>query len=68
MTTLLKQAFDAAAKLPPAEQDLLAMRVLAEIAAEDSFDEAIAATTHKLRSLAADALAEHAAGHTRPLE
>lgn len=68
MTTLLQQAFDAAAKLSPAEQDLLAVRVLAEIAAEDSFDEAIAASSHKLRSLAEAAIAEHAAGHTQPLE
>ena len=29
MTTLLRQAFDAAAKLPEAEQDLIASRVLA---------------------------------------
>jgi hypothetical protein len=68
MTTLLQQAFDAAAKLSPAEQDLLATRLLAEIAAEDAFDEAIASTSYKLRHLAAEALAEHAAGRTQPLE
>jgi hypothetical protein len=32
MTTLLEQAFAEAAKLPPAEQDLLASRLLAELA------------------------------------
>ncbi len=40
MTTLLQQAFAEAAKLPQAEQDLLATRLLAELAAEDDFDRA----------------------------
>jgi hypothetical protein len=68
MTTLLRQAFDAAAKLLPAEQDLLASRVLAELAAEDAFDQAIAASGEKLAALAAAALAEHDAGQTEPLD
>ena len=42
MTKLLQKAYDAAAKLPAEEQDLLASRVLAELAAEDDFDRAIA--------------------------
>ena len=67
MTPLLQQAFDAAAKLPPAEQDLLASRVLAELAAEDDFDKAIAASGEKLATLAARALAEYRAGQTQPL-
>ena len=68
MTTLLQQAFDAAGKLSPAEQDLLASRVLAELAAEDAFDRAIAASGTKLAPLAAAALAEYDAGQTQPLE
>jgi hypothetical protein len=68
MTTLLQQAFDAAAKLPTAEQDLLAARVLAELAAEDDFDKAIATSSQKLVTLAAAALAEHQAGQTQPLD
>jgi hypothetical protein len=68
MTTLLQQAFDAAAKLPPEEQDVLASRVLAELAAEDEFDRAVAATGEKLAALAAAALAEHRAGQTQPLD
>lgn len=68
MTTLLQQAFDAVAKLPPAEQDLLAARVLAELAEEDDFDKAIAASSRKLVALAAAALAEHQAGQTQPLD
>jgi hypothetical protein len=68
MTTLLQQAFEAAAKLPAEEQDVLASRLLAELAAEDDFDRAIAASGKKLVPLAAAALAEHRAGQTQPLD
>lgn len=68
MTTLLQQAFVEAAKLSPAEQDLLASRLLAELAAEDDFDRAIARSADKLASLAAEALAEHRAGMTEELD
>ena len=56
MTTLLEKAFEEAAKLPPAEQDSLAQRLLAELAGEDEFDRAIGASAHKLAMLAAEAL------------
>jgi len=68
MTTLLQQAFAAAAKLPAEEQDVLAARLLVELAAEDDFDRAIAATSEKLVSLATAALAEYRAGQTEPLD
>ena len=68
MTKLLQQAFDAAARLPAEEQDLLAERVLAELAADDDFDKAIDATSQKLVTLASSALAEHQAGDTQPLD
>jgi hypothetical protein len=45
MTTLLQQAFAEAAKLPRAEQDLLASRLLAELKSEDDFDAAIAGSS-----------------------
>ena len=67
MTDLLQQAFDKAAKLPVAEQDLLAARLLAELAAEDEFDQLIDRTSHKLANLAAEAGAEYAAGLTQEL-
>jgi len=67
MTTLLQQAFAEAAKLSPAEQDALASRLLAELAAEDDFDRAIARSAGKLANLAREALAEHAAGKTEEL-
>jgi transposase len=66
MTTLLQQAFAEAAKLPQTEQDLLASRLLAELAAEDDFDRAIARSSDKLAALAQEALAEHRSGQTSP--
>ncbi len=68
MTTLLERAFAEAAKRPAAEQDLLASRLLAELAAEDDFDRAIAKTGDKLARLAEEALAEHRAGLTEELD
>ena len=68
MTTLLQQAFAEAAKLPPVEQDLLASRLLAELAAEDEFDRKIVSTSDKLAGLAAEALAEYRAGQTQELD
>jgi hypothetical protein len=68
MTKLLEQAFAEAAKLSAAEQELLASRLLAEIAAEDEFDRTIARTSDKLARLAEEALAEHRAGLTEELD
>jgi hypothetical protein len=68
MTTLLQHAFAEAAKLPQAEQDLLASRLLAELAAEDDFDRAIARSSDKLVPLAREALAEHRSGKTDELD
>lgn len=68
MTKLLEQAFAEAAKLSTAEQELLASRLLAELAAEDEFDQAIARTSDKLAQLAEEAIAEHRAGLTEELD
>ena len=68
MTTLLEHAFAKAATLTTAEQDVLASRLLAELADEDDFDRAIAATSDKLAILARQALAEHKAGLTEELD
>ena len=68
MTTLLEQAFAEAAKKSPEEQDILAGRLLAELAAEDAFDRAIAGSASKLASLAREAIAEHRAGKTEELD
>ena len=68
MTKLLQQAFAEAQKLPDAEQELLASWLLAELAAENDFDQAIANSAHKLTGLAADAIAEHRAGLSEDLD
>ena len=68
MTSLLEHAFKEAAKLSAAEQDLLASRLLAELAAEDEFDRAISASGSRLAQLANEALAEHRAGLTKELD
>lgn len=68
MTTLLEQAFAEAAKKSPEEQDVLAARLLAELAAEDSFDRAIGGSVSKLAELAREAIAEHRAGKTEELD
>jgi hypothetical protein len=68
VTSLLQEAFAKAAALPPAEQDVLASRLLAELAEEDEFDRAIAASSDKLARLAREALAEHRAGLTEELD
>lgn len=68
MTPLLQQAFAAITALPAAEQDALAARLLAELAAEDEFDRKLVATGGRLTELAAAALAEHRAGETTDLD
>jgi hypothetical protein len=66
MTALLEQAFAEAAKRSREEQDLLAARLLAGLAAE--FDRAIAASADKLANLARQAIDEHRAGRTEDLD
>lgn len=68
MTTLLQQAFSEAAQLSIPEQDLLASRLLAELAAEDDFDRALERPSGKFIDLAREALAEHHAGLTEELD
>jgi len=57
-----------AAALPPPEQEVLASRLLAELAEEDDFDRAIAASGEKLADLARQAIADHRAGRTQKLD
>ncbi len=68
MTRLLERAFAEAAKLPDAEQELLASCLLTELVEEDDFDRAIAATTDPLSRFAEEALAEDRAGLTEELD
>jgi len=68
MTKLLQDAFAKASALPPAEQDVLAARLLAELEGEDEFDRAITASSSTLAGLAREALAEHRDGRTQELD
>ena len=67
MTQLLEQALSEVAKLPDSEQDALAAILLQEVANERRFAESFASSQDLLAELADKALAEHAAGHTKPL-
>jgi hypothetical protein len=64
MTALLQQAFDEASKRSQEEQDILAARLLAGLAADSAFDRAIDASAEKLAVLARQALAEHKSGQS----
>jgi hypothetical protein len=66
MTQLLEKAFSEVARLPESEQDALAAIVLEEIASEHRWSETFAKSQDALAKLAEEALAEHAAGRTRP--
>jgi hypothetical protein len=68
MTDRLKKAFEAASKLPPADQDALAAAILEEVKADGLWDAAFARKPGALEQLAEEALQEHRAGHTRPLD
>ncbi len=68
MTNKLKKAFDAAAKLPPAEQDALAAAILEEVRVDGLWEASFAKKAGALEGLAEEALAEHRSGRTRPLD
>ncbi len=67
MTQMLKKAFDEASRHPQELQDAIAAIVLAELAAEQRWDKTFAHSQDALSKLADEALAEHRAGRTRPL-
>lgn len=69
MTSRLEEAFRAAAKLPPADQDVLAAVILAEVEGADAaWDQRFADSREKLSRLADEALEEHRQGITQPLD
>ena len=68
MTRLLQEAFAAAAVLPEADQDALASALLDELASEHGIDHAMASRPDVLARLADEAVAEHRAGRTEPLD
>ena len=70
MTELLQQAFDRASELPENQQDEFARFLLAELGSERRWDELFGRpeSDELLASWADDALEEHRAGRTRPLD
>lgn len=67
MTLSLKRAFQAAAKLPEEEQELLAAWIMEELAADRRWDMAFDASQDLLAALANEALEEDLRGNTQPL-
>jgi hypothetical protein len=67
MTELLKKAFDAVSALPPERQNAVAKMILAEIEDEKRWGEAFAGSQDKLAAMADEAIAEHRAGKSRPM-
>ena len=67
MTRLLEKALSQVAKLPASEQDAVAAIVLEELASEQRWAESFAKSQDLLAKLAEKALADHAAGRTKPL-
>jgi len=68
MTKALRKAFDVASRLPDREQDALAAAILEEMAADERWEAAVADRPGALERLADEALAEHRAGRTKPLD
>ncbi|HEX2204692.1 MAG TPA: hypothetical protein VHG91_15390 [Longimicrobium sp.] len=68
MTSLLEQAIRAAQALPETEQDAIAAAILAEIEDEQRWTAAFERSADALEALADEALAEHRAGRTLPLD
>ena len=67
MTDLLKKAFDARFPATEEEQDAVAEWLLAELAAEEGWEERFAGTHDALSVLAREAAEEHRRGETKEL-
>ena len=70
MTELLQQAFDRASELPREEQDRVARFLLAELESERRWEELFSCPESEelLGRMADEALADHRAGLTTPLD
>ncbi|MBZ0282962.1 MAG: hypothetical protein K8L97_19640 [Anaerolineae bacterium] len=67
MMQLMEKALAEIQKLPETEQESLAAWILDELASERRWSESFAASEDLLAQLAAEALIEHRAGKTQPL-
>ena len=68
MTNLLERAFEEAGKLPEPEQEALGALILKELASERRWEGNFSRTADLLARLADEALAEHRARRTLPLD
>jgi histidinol-phosphate/aromatic aminotransferase/cobyric acid decarboxylase-like protein len=68
MTKALQKAFEAASRLPDPDQDELAVAILEELEADERWEAAFAGSQDALERLADEALEEHRAGRTKPLD
>jgi len=68
MTKALEKAFEAASRLPDPDQDELAVAILEELEADERWEAAFAGSQDALERLADEALEEHRAGRTKPLD
>jgi CelD/BcsL family acetyltransferase involved in cellulose biosynthesis len=70
MTQLLKRAFEQASQLPEEEQDEFARLILSELESEGQWSDLFARPESEdlLERLADEALADHRAGRTAPLD
>ena len=67
MTRLLEKAFEAVSKLPPQEQDIIAIQMLEEMDSEKQWQPQLGSSQDVLEALADEALKEHRAGKTQDL-
>lgn len=68
MGKLLEKAIAEAHRLPDAEQEAIGAWLLAEIESEKKWDELFAKPSAILERMAAEAMREHEAGLTEPLD
>jgi hypothetical protein len=67
-TNLLKEAFDAASRLPEDAQEAVADLLLAEISSEEDWEARFTETQQALSTLSREALDEHERGETEDLD
>ena len=68
MSKLLEEAFTKLAELPEADQDSIATWLLDELVSDGDWKKLLSGSGEDLERLADEALAEHAAGHTKELD
>jgi len=68
MTQLLERAFTEASKLPELQQNVLARWLIDELLVEKKWERLFANSEDLLADLAEEALQEHRAGKTQPLD